>query len=198
MSQRNQEKPIINTLSAFSIIGKPLDGQVPVFDLASNTFVWGSAGGGGVSSEQFYQDKIIAGDAFEVSGNINVLNDIIFFEVPDGKTAFLIEAKIGMSTNPSIVPIGNGSPNTTDQVVADLKINGVTKSKAKIGGQAASFTSTGVGVGAGAGISAHTGSKFNVRMLSLVGDGIVRITIENVLDDGSAFAEMSGYVIDTV
>ena len=39
----------------------------------------------------------------------------------------------------------------------------------------------------------HAESKFNVLGLSLAGDGIKTITIENVLDSGSAFAEFSGY-----
>jgi len=38
-------------------------------------------------------------------------------------------------------------------------------------------------------------SKFNVLGLSLIGDGAKKIEIENILDSGSAFAEMSGYLV---
>ena len=49
--------------------------------------------------------------------------------------------------------------------------------------------------GSGFGITGD--GKFTVLGLSLVGDGIKDITIENVLDDGVAFATMSGWIEDT-
>lgn len=39
--------------------------------------------------------------------------------------------------------------------------------------------------------------RITMTIESLVGDGAKKIEIENVLDSGSAFATMSGYLIDT-
>jgi len=102
-----------------------------------------------------------------------------------------------MSTNPSIsMPGAVGSNNTIDQIVADLKINGVVKSKAKIGAQAAARNlGSGSSSGTSSGFAPFTESRFNVLGLSLSGDGIKTITIENVLDSGSGFAEFSGYLV---
>ena len=61
-----------------------------------------NAGEVDVGDLEFIQDKVLAGDYFQVSGNINTLNSTVFFEVPSGKTAFLIEAKLSMSTNPTL------------------------------------------------------------------------------------------------
>lgn len=189
-----------NRILGYQVNGKPSE-LTPIlqFNATTKSSDWVSISGGGMSSEQFYQDKIIAGDSFDVSGNINNLNDVISFVVPDGKTAFLIEAKITMNTNPVILmPAASVNNNTNDQVVAELKIDGIAKSKAKIGAQAgARSLSSGSSTSQGSGIAPHGESPFNVKMLSLVGDGVKLITIENVLDNGNAFAEMSGYLIDT-
>lgn len=144
---------------------------------------------------EFIQDKVIAGDYFQVSGDINALNDTIEFIPVIGKRAFLIEAKITMSTNP-IPPIFDGNITFSDQVVADLIIDTVVKDKATVGVTSAQnkmFSGSGVG-GAGQGFGKPPG-KFNVLGLSLVGDGAKKIEIKNVLDGGSAFATMSGYLI---
>lgn len=145
---------------------------------------------------EFIQDKVIAGDYFQVSGDINTLNDTIEFIVPSAKTAFMIEAKITMNANPSSNTADGGAQQTiNDQIVAELKIDSVVKSKAKIGMHESSIIPSGEGAGVGMGVGSE--SKFNVLGLSLVGDGAKVIEIENVLDSGSAFAEFSGYVIDT-
>ena len=157
------------------------------------------AASGGLTSEQFYQDKIVAGDSFQVSGAIDAITDTITFVPATLKTAFIIEAKITMKTNPTIaMPGATSSSTTNDQVVADLKIDGVVKSKAKIGSFATGRNlATGTSSSQGAGLAPFGESFFQVKMLSLVGDGVKAITVENVLDSGSAFAEMSGYVITT-
>lgn len=150
-----------------------------------------------VGDLEFIEGKVLAGDYFQVSGDIDVVTNTIEFVPAVGKTAFLIEAKITMKTNPSISqPGGTATTNTNDQVVAELKIDGTRKSKAKIGGQASSRNlGGGTSSGTGSGMSLFAESRFNVLGLSLVGDGIKKITIENVLDGGSAFAEFSGYVV---
>jgi len=137
---------------------------------------------------EYIEGKVVAGDYFQVSGDINAINDTIEFIPASGKTALLIEAKIIAPTQFSSSVVSN------DQVNADLKVDGAKKDEAKIGSrgnsQAGGQTSaTGKGF-AGDG-------RFNVLGLSLVGDGVKKIEIENVQDSGSAFATMSGYVRDT-
>lgn len=148
---------------------------------------------------EFIQTKVLAGDYFQVSGDINAINDTIEFIVPNLKTAFLIEAKIVISTHTSMPSMPSNSTSTTsDRVKADLKIDTVIKDVTNIGvtgtmssNGLASFQSGGGGYG-------QIGDgKFNVLGLSLVGDGVKVIEIENTLDNGSAFATMSGYTIDT-
>ena len=155
-----------------------------------------------LSDLEYIESKVVAGDFFQVSGNINALNDTIEFIVPNGKTAFILEAKITMSTNPAAVSTGgtSASVSISDQVVAELKISSATKSKAKIGVSSAASNSNvnNNGGGSGSGMGGGQESRFNVKGLSLVGDGIEIIEIENVLDSGSAFAEMSGYLSDTI
>jgi len=155
--------------------------------------------GDDIGDLEYIEGKVIAGDYFQVSGDIDALNDTIEYVPATGKIAFLIEAKITMKTNPAAV--STSTSNTTvsiiDQVVADLLINSVKKSKAKIGVAAntshASFSSSGGGDGSGMGGGGFC--KFNVLGLSLVGDSAKKIEIKNVLDNGSAFAEISGYLV---
>jgi len=134
---------------------------------------------------EFIQGKVLASNYFQVSGDINTLNDTIEFIVPNGKTAFLIEAKI--------VPNNGGGNN---EVQAALKIDGAVKDEAEIFREfVRQAGSTNFG-GSGYGL-AENANKFNVLGLSLVGDGAKVIEIENILDGGGAFATMSGYLIDT-
>jgi len=144
---------------------------------------------------EYIQDKVIAGDYFQVSGDINALNDTIEFIPASGKTAFLIEAKITITV--ATAPAG-GATTTTAMVKAALKIDSVVKDNAITGFSSAGagiFSGSGVG-GAGSGYS-FTDGRFNVLGLSLVGDSAKKIEIENILDSSSAFATMSGYLVDT-
>lgn len=136
-----------------------------------------------VSDLEFIQGKVLAGDYFQVSGDINAVTDTIEFVPASGKTAFLIEAKI--------VPTGHA---TNNKVEAELKINNVVKdtvnyiiAQADEGGASPDFA-WGQGMYSG---------KFNVLGLSLVGDAAKKIEIENTLDNGAAFATMSGYLVNT-
>ena len=150
-----------------------------------------------VGDLEFIQDKVLAGDYFQVSGDINALNDTIEQIVPNGKTAFLIEAKI--------VITGHTSGTTTkDMVEAELKIDGTVVDTTNIG--TATTQATGIvnsatdmmgGFGWGSGAGTIGDGKFNVLGISLVGNGVKVIEIENTLDDGTAFATMSGYFVDT-
>ncbi len=146
---------------------------------------------------EYIEGKVLANEYWQVSGDIDTLASEIVYIVPSGKTAFIIEAKITMKTNPTFTLPSGSAATTNDQVVAELKLNNVKKSKAKIGAFANGRTGSGTSIGGGAGLSPYGESRFNVLGLSLVGDGAKEISIENVLDAGSAFAEMSGYFITT-
>jgi len=140
----------------------------------------------------FIQDRVLTGNYFHVITDISVPANKATFTVPDGKTAFLLEAKITMITNP-----GPGATQN-DSIVATLQKNINTTitefSKAKIG--LASNTFTGVREIGGAGFGAGGYCPFNVKGFSLVGSGVLnKIEIENTLDSGSAMAEFSGYLV---
>ena len=153
-----------------------------------------------VGDLEFIQDKVLAGNYFQVSGDINTLSSIIDFTVPNLKTAFLIEAKIIISDHPNAASRGGGgTTNQKDMVSAALKIDGTIKDETTIGeATAAAGSSTNQnGGGSGSGYGNLGDGKFNVKTLSLVGDNNKKIVIENILDSGSAFATMSGYLIDT-
>jgi len=152
--------------------------------------------GDDVGDLEYIEGKVVSGDYFQVSGDINNPGNKIEFIVPSGKTAFLIEAKITISTNINISSDLNTNITTNNQIIADLKIDNIQKSKAKIGISANVNISSAANAGGGAGVSMGSSSKFNVLGLSLIGDGVKKIEIENVLDSGgSAFAEMSGYLV---
>jgi len=151
-------------------------------------------GGVDMGDLEFIQEKVLAGDYFQVSGDINNLNDTIEFIVPNGKTAFLIEAKI-VQTGHATPAFNSFSATTTavrNAVQADFKIDTVTKDKANVG---MSSIDRVVGSGGTGSSTNHNSDPFNVSGLSLVGDGVKKIEIENTLDDGSAFATMSGYLV---
>ncbi len=138
---------------------------------------------------EYIQGKVLSGDYFQVSGDIDDINDTIEFVVPNSKTAFLIEAKI--------IP-NNASAN--NRITGALKIATVIKDEAVIfRAQNQQTGSTNLG-GSGYGMAENNG-RFNVLGLSLVGNGVDeptnKITIENIVDNGGAFATMSGYTIDT-
>lgn len=147
-----------------------------------------------VGDREYIEGKVLAGDYFETSGNINNINDTIEIVPANGKTAFMIEAKITMNTNPDTT-IGEEGQNgkSNDQVVADLLIDGVQKSKAKIGMNQSWRVAPNEGTGMGMGTNAD--GRFNTLGKSLVGNGVKKIEIKNVLDNGNAFAEMSLYVV---
>lgn len=147
---------------------------------------------------EFIQEKVLAGDYFQVSGDINALTDTIEHIVPAGKTAFLIEAKIIIPTHSTLAGGTNGVRR--DQVAASLKIDGAVKDKTNIGVTSNSALGTGgtdMIMGGGSGAGTVGDGKFNVKGVSLIGNAVKKIEIENTLNNGSAFATMSGYYVDT-
>jgi len=148
-----------------------------------------------VGDLEYIEGKVLAGNYFQESGDINASGNTIEFVVPTGKTAFLIEAGFKLtSDNPIPVPT-NTSLVTHNRITSVLKINSVIKDKLRIGDLAAAIGNvSGAATGRSGGGGQYT-SKFQVLGLSLVGDGIKKIEIENVADSGSGFATMSGYLV---
>lgn len=146
---------------------------------------------------EFIQEKVLAGDYFQVSGDINALNDTIEFVVPDTRTAFLLEAKIVPIThsNPPVVPAGSTTTIVNNRVQAQLLIDSNVKDTANVGTVMSSGKNLASAAGgAGTGTGNQNSDKFNVKGLSLVGDAAKKIEIKNTLSNGSAFATMSGYL----
>ena len=148
-----------------------------------------------VGDLEYIQGFVTAGNYFHVITDISIATNLAEFIVPNNQTAFLIEAKITMSTNPS-------SSAQSDQVVATLQTSenaGATItefSKAKIGEAVATYTGVREIGGSGYGVGGYC--PFNVLGFSLVGNGTdTIIQIENTVDGGNAVAEFSGYLIDT-
>lgn len=152
-----------------------------------------------VGDIEYIEGKVLSGDYFQESGDIDALNDTIEFIPAVSKTVFMIKAKIVISDHPTASSASGNSSSQKGLVSAALKLDTVTKDKTTIGEAtaAAANTSNQFGGGSGSGYGNLGNGRFDVLGLSLVGDGIKKIEIENILDDGNAFASMSGYVRDT-
>ncbi len=143
---------------------------------------------------QFVQDRIKAGEWWEVEGDIDTVGDAIEFIPPSGKTAVIFEAKIVISDHKLVAVTGT----TSDLVRADLLINTVKKDQTNIGVSSKSLSNPTGGGGAGAGFGHVGDGKFNALGKSLVGDAAKKIEIKNTLDTGgSAHASMSGWLFTT-
>lgn len=150
-----------------------------------------------VGDLEFIQDKVVAGDYFQKSGNINTIGSTIEFTVPDTRTAFMIEAKITITGHPDTASAFENTGNEIIQknaVQAEFKIDTVVKDTANVGEVTGSgATSTRWGYGNGYSLKSDS---FNVLGLSLLGVGTTKkIEIVNTVDDGNAFATMSGYLL---
>ncbi len=202
MSAPDPKYPVINTIQGISIAGLPsLLNKNLQYVQATNTFIWvpDAVQSMGMGDLEFIQSKVLSGDYFQVSGDIDAINDTIDFVVPDGKTAFLIEAKIVITGHTTPDMGSDSAPVTTEtknMIEAALKIDSAIKDITNIG-----FATITRVVNTQPTRSMDYGDigdgKFNTRGLSLIGDGAKLIEIENILDNGTAFATLSGYLIDT-
>ena len=151
---------------------------------------------------EFVQQKIVNSEWFQVDGNIDTLASTIEYVPADGKTAYLFEAKVIISGNPRIATIPASSTNfnsNPEMLNAALKIDSDTKDTTSIGGDSRTGTLTG-GNSAGLAHGFLGDGRFNVLGLSLAGNGVKKIEIENIDDDitnGGAIAYMSGWLSDT-
>jgi hypothetical protein len=151
-----------------------------------------------VGDLEFIQTKVLAGDYFQVTGAIDAINDTIEYVPATGKTAFLIEAKIVITTHTLPITVGSipASNSTTSAVKAALKIDTTTVDTTNVGmaSIANSFTA-GNGNYSNSSYGTMGDGRFNVLGLSLVGNSSKKIEIENTLDGGSAIATLSGYLV---
>lgn len=157
--------------------------------------------GGSISDLEFIRKKILSGDWITVTGAIDAITNEIAYTPATGKTFFLYQASISMKTNPtaSSTTSSNGTVVSNDQIVAALKVNTVVKDTVKIGmatQASARDYSTSAGAGDGSGFGVSSKSYFTWHG-SLVGDGAKKVTIENILDDGSAIATLEGWIENT-
>ena len=146
---------------------------------------------------EYIEGKVLSGDYFQVSGDINAINDTIEFIVPNLKTAFLIEASVRILSEPSALHPVNTYSVATNKITASLKIDTVEKDRIRPGDQHRNYNGAGSAVTTTGGNGGPNSENFKVVGLSLIGDGIKVIEIENIADSGSGFAVMSGYTIDT-
>lgn len=191
-----------NRILGYLVNGRPSAAKpVLQFNETTKSFDWVVISSGSMGDLEFIESKVIAGDYFQVSGDINILNDTIEFVVPNGKTAFLIEAKIiikGHVTPASAFNVGDGVSTVKNEIEAALKIDGVVKDETNLGFD--SFSRSKASSSTYSNSNAYgilSDGRFGVLGLSLVGDNTKKVEIENILDNGSAFATMSGYLIDT-
>lgn len=155
-----------------------------------------------LSDLEFIRSKVLSGDWITVQGAINASGNEIAYTPATGKTFFLFEAKIVITTQTGLPSISGGSTSqnvqTDDMVSAALKVDTVTKDKVNVGMRAgASSGSASSGYGGAGSAYAYTDGHFNCLGLSLVGNSSKKVTIENIGDLGSADAYLSGWIENT-
>ncbi len=151
-----------------------------------------------LSDLEFVRTKALSGNWITVQGAINTLASEIAYIPASGKTFFLHSAKIIINTHSNAnVRTTVGTSNTNNTVKAALKVDSVIKDTTMIGSATGSFYLTGSSGGGGSGYGLHGDGRFNCIGLNLVGNGVKKVTIENILDNGSVDAFMAGWIEDT-
>jgi len=147
----------------------------------------------------FIQKKVEDSEWWEVDGAINAVTNTIEFIPASGKTAFIFRAKIQITghTQAALRTSGSGSTVVLNAVEASLKVDGVEKDRTNMGMISRSDIAAGLNNTESVQYGNLGDGKFNAVGLFLVGDGVKKITIENVTDNGSAHATMSGWLSDT-
>lgn len=157
------------------------------------------AAGVGQSDLQFIQKQIDDGNWLESTGAINAITNKITIIPATGKTAYMHEAKIQITGHTqAALRLSTGTDLALNAVEAVLKVDTVEKDRTSQGMISKSVVQAGLGSG---GQSVQYGNigdgKFNVKGLSLVGNGTKELAIENLVDNGSAVATMSAWIKDT-
>jgi hypothetical protein len=161
-----------------------------------NGATYDQIGGDGVGDLEFIRDQIIAGNWITAHGDIDGINEKITIIPANGKTFFLHSAKI---TSTGLLPQVNVTNNTVNvnrnQVGAQLVINLAIEDTTQVGTLATSNDVLNTGVSGGINVSVD--GRFDAIGLFLIGTGSLTVTIENILDNGSADATMSGWIQDS-
>ena len=150
-----------------------------------------------MSDTEFMAIKAFGGKFVSVTGTINAVTNTIEYVPASGKTFYFHSAKITMNTNPSGTLNTSGATTINDQTTAELKIDGTTKDTAKIGGIIQTDISQPLDAGGGGGIGFQAVAHFDCKGMSLEGNGSKKVEIENVDDDGSCTATLTGWIEDT-
>lgn len=184
-----------DTKISHPIGGKLVQGGLPTsvlntlqFNAVTNQWEFVAAVAASLSEIEFIRDQIKLGNWFEVTGNISAAAASIGFTPAAGKTLFMYKAKISLQVNMTVP-----ASAITDEIIASFQLNGVEKDKAAIGGQI-------VGQGANNKVGGYGSTelgRFDVKGLSLIGDGALVARIINIADNGNGAATMSGFIEDT-
>lgn len=147
---------------------------------------------------EFIRQKTLDSNWITVTGAIDAVTNEITYTPASGKTFFLYEAKITMNKNNIAVGSFNATQTITDQTTAELKIDNVTVDTGHIGLSEKVSSSAPSNAGGGGGFGLNSESRFLCQGQYLVGDAAKNISIENVDDDGSCTATMTGWIEDTI
>ncbi len=144
---------------------------------------------------EFIREKVLSGDWICVTGDINAATNVVSYEPATGKTFFVYSAKVVITGH--IDPTNNGY--SLNAVEADLKIDGAVKDTTNIGmiydGTSANIGGNNTGMPSGAGNMAN--GKLAGVGNSLVGNSSKIVSIENIVDNGTASATLTGWIEDT-
>ncbi len=148
-----------------------------------------------MSDLSFIREKILSGDWIIVTGPINTATSEIVYQPATGKTFFLYSAKVVITGH--INPTTNGL--SRNAVEADLKVDNVVKDTTNVGmiydGSTSNPGSNFTGMPGGAGDMGD--GIFSALGNSLVGDSSKEVSIENIVDNGTAEATLTGWIEDT-
>ena len=148
------------------------------------------------SDLQFIQDRVDAGEWLETHGAINAVTNEIAIIPASGKTFYAFRGRIQLTSDISITII-NGTSTDINKVSAQAKVDGTIKDECRVGSKITNSGDSSSKLQGAAGESSPSQAEFHVLGLSLVGDGIKKVTIENSSDNGSADATLSGWIKTT-
>ena len=147
---------------------------------------------------EFIRDQVKAGNWLEAHGAINAVTNEISIIPASGKTFYAYRGKIDLTSDNAFTRVAATVQITTNKVTATYKVNGTPKDTARVGNKAIIGIGSSVDIlNGGAGVGGDLIGRFDVAGLSLVGNGVKKVTIENTLDNGSADATMSGWIETT-
>jgi len=149
---------------------------------------------GDLGDLEFIQARVDAGEWLEAHGAINAVTNEISIIPASGKTFYAHKGKIVITGHVSPAGISGIVKN---EVEAAFKVNGTVKDSTNLGFSSNSSVDGINGRASGTSYGYTGDGRFDVLGLSLVGDGIKKVTIENIIDNGTADATLSGWIKTT-